>query len=107
MPIVRIDYDNNKLSDKEIVDLSNAIQPFIAEKTSIPEVMVYANYSHITLKIFPIEIFVEMSADKIPDRKKLVEEIRDFLTTWKKETDFQHLINLTLIPMDWDMEFDI
>ena len=107
MPIIRIDYDNDKVKDEEIVKLSEFLQPLVAEKTDIAEVMVYANYPHIKYKIFPIEVFIEMPANKIEDRQKLVKSIRSEIESWKEKSGFSHLINLTLIPMDWDMEFDI
>ena len=45
-----------------------------------------------------------MSAHKIKDEEKLVQEIKTQLLIWKKKPGFKHLINLTLIPMNWKIE---
>lgn len=107
MPIIRIDYDNSKLKEKEVLDLSNAAQKIISEITGIEDVFAYANSSHIKVKIAPIEIFVEMSAPKIKDLDKLTEDIKSKIIEWKKETNFAHPINLTIIPMSWKIETGI
>ena len=107
MPIIRIDYDNSKLKEKEVLDLSNAVQKIVSEVTGIEDVFVYANSSQIKVKIAPIEIFVEMSAPKIKDLDKLTEDIKTRVTEWKKEANFGYPINLTIIPMSWKIEIGI
>ncbi|HLC53660.1 MAG TPA: hypothetical protein VJK03_03890 [Candidatus Nanoarchaeia archaeon] len=107
MPVIRIDYDDEKLDRDEILTLSEAIQKIVSETTKIDDVFVYANSSQIKVKIAPIEIFVQMSAHKIKDADKLVNEIKSKLSDWKKKNSFRHLINLTFIPMDWKIEIDI
>ncbi|MEK6830732.1 MAG: hypothetical protein AABX77_01770 [Nanoarchaeota archaeon] len=107
MPIIRIDYDDEKLEKKEILDLSKAIQIIVSEATKIDDVFVYANSSQIKIKIAPIEIFIQMSNSKIKDADKLLKDIKYKLSDWKKKNSFNHLINLTLIPMDWKIEIGI
>ncbi|MCX6825147.1 MAG: hypothetical protein NTY80_02880 [candidate division SR1 bacterium] len=107
MPIINIEYDNEKLQDNEILTLSNVIQKIVSETTKIEDVFVYANTAHIKVKIAPIEIFVQMSDHKISDEDKLIGEIKAKLIERKKETSFPHLINLTLIPMHWKIEIGI
>jgi hypothetical protein len=104
MPLIRLDYDNEKLEKKEIIELSNAIQKIVSEITQIEDVFVYANSSEIKVKIAPIEIFIEMSAYKIKNSDDLISEIKSKLKDWKKENNFSHLINLTIIPMEWKIE---
>ena len=107
MPVIRIDYDKEKLKDEDVLVLSNAVQKIVSEATKIEDVFVYANSPHIKVKIAPVEIFVQMSAHKITDEDTLVSEIKSKLSVWKKESNFQHLINLTLIPMKWKIEIGI
>jgi len=107
MPIIKIDYDNSKLREKEIFDLSNAIQKIVSEVTGIEDVFVYGNSSQVKVKIAPIEIFVEISAHKINDLDKLTGDIKNRIIEWKKETNFAHPINLTIIPMSWKIEIGI
>lgn len=87
--------------------MSKAVQKIVSETTDIEDVFVYANSSKITYKIAPIEIWVRMSAWKIKNLDELTESVKTKLSLWKKETSFNHPINLTLIPMNWKVEIDI
>ena len=107
MPIIRIDFDNDKVSEGEITVLSDAVQKIVSEATGIEDVFVYGNSPQIKLKIAPIEIFVEVSAHKVTDADTLIADIKSRLSDWKKESGFQHSINLTLIPMQWKIEIGI
>jgi MEKHLA domain len=107
MPIIRIDFDNEKVSEQEMRTLSVAAQKIVSEITQIEDVFVYANSSRIKLKITPIEVFVEMSAHKIADPDKLIADIKAALAKWKQDSGFSQLINLTLIPMNWKIEIGI
>lgn len=107
MPLINIQYDDSKINDSQIKVLSEGIQKVVAEVTGIEDVFVYGNSSKIKVKIAPIEIFIQMSAEKIVDRDKLFSDIKSKLVDWKSESKFLHLINLTLIPMDWKIEIGI
>ena len=107
MPIIRIDFDDKSVSESEITQLAQTAQKIVSEVTGIEDVFVYANSSRITYKIAPIEIFIEMSAHKIKDQDKLIDEIKVGLANWKKAENFNHPVNLTLIPMQWKIEIAI
>ena len=107
MPMIKIEYDDTKVSDKEIASLSESIQKIVSSVTQIEDVFVYANSARIKVKIAPIEVFVQMTASKIKDKDGLIGEIKSKLSDWKKVSNFQHPINLTLIPMDWNVEIGI
>lgn len=107
MPTIRIDFDNEKLSKDDILELSNATQKIVSEITGIEDTFVYANSSQIKIKVAPIEIYVQLSAHKIKDQDELFESIKKRLSVWKKNKAFPHTINLTLMPMNWKFEVDI
>ena len=107
MPLVRIEYDNDKVSNTDATILSETIQKIVSEATSIEDVFVYANNSQIKIKTAPLEIFIEMSAHKIANPDKLIAEIKLQLAKWKQNNNFPHPINLTLIPMQWKIEIGI
>jgi hypothetical protein len=107
MPMINIEFDDKKVSTKEILLLSNAIQKIVSEATGIKDVFVYANTSKIKVKIAPIEIWVRMSAHKIKNQDELFEELKNRLSKWKKKSGFKHPVNLTLIPMNWKFEVGI
>ncbi len=107
MPVIRLDFDNSKVDNNDIVILSNAIQKIVSEETNIEDVFVYANNADIKIKVAPIEIFIQMSDHKIKNEDELIKSIKTRLTEWKKENNYNHLINLTLIPMHWKIEIGI
>ena len=105
--MIKIEYDDAKVSDKEVASLSEAIQNIVSSVTQIEDVFVYANSARIKVKIAPIEVFVQMSAHKIVDVDKLTNKIKTHLSEWKSKNNFQYSINLTLIPMNWKIEIGI
>lgn len=107
MPVITIEYDDSKLEDSQVVELSEATQKIVSEVTDIKDVFVYANTARIKVQIAPIEIFVQMSDFKIKDLDELTGKIKTRLITWKEETQFKHPINLTVIPMHWKVEVGI
>lgn len=107
MPIIRIQYDNNKFKKDTLDTLVISIQKIVSEATKIKEVFVYVNSAEITYLADPIEIFVEMSAHKIENLDQLFKEVSDNLKSWKKENNFTIPMNLTIIPMNWKLEIGI
>ncbi|MDP3964916.1 MAG: hypothetical protein Q8Q20_04675 [bacterium] len=107
MPIVRIDYDNKLVKQDEVEKLARAVKAVVADSTGIPEVYVYADCHDVTIDIAPIEIFVEMSREKILDLDELFTATRNKLSKWKQKNNFEHPISLTIIPMNWKFEVGI
>jgi len=70
-------------------------------------VFVYANTAEIKLNIDPIEIFIEMSAKINDDFPNLMQDIKNDLKEWKLKHNFSTPINLTIIPMQWQIEIAI
>lgn len=104
MPIVRIDFNREVIDESQVKLLSEAVQKIVAEETKIEDVIVYANDSQIKVKAWPIEIFVQMSEQKIVDEDILFESLKSRIVDWKKVSGFSHPINLTFIPMKWRIE---
>lgn len=107
MPMINIKFDDQKVKDDKIVELSHAIIKIVQDVTEIPEVFVYADSPKIKIGVAPIEIFVEMSAAKVSDKDALFEKIKNKLSDWKKSENFEFSINVTLIPVNWKFEVDI
>ncbi len=107
MPIIRIDYDTAQVQKPDIEILSNEILNIVSKHTEIKEVFVYVNSHELVLKADPIEIFVEMSAHIMEKRPDLMADIKADVKAWKESSDFKTPINLTLIPMTWEMEIGI
>ncbi len=107
MPVINIEFDDSKLSDEEAHSLAVAAQEIVSEVTKIEDVFVYCNSARIKVRVAPIEVFVNMSAHKIPSVEGMLSEFKARFVTWKKEVQFKHPINLTLTPMPWKFETGI
>jgi len=107
MPIVRIDYDDKQVTDEQIKELCAALKKIVADTTKIKEVYVYANSPQIKLGIDPVEVFVQITKEKVGDKGKLFEELKNQISNWRKISNFDPSINFTLMPMDWQFEVDI
>lgn len=107
MPVINIEYDDKSISDPDVLRLSEGVRDIVSKLTGIDDVFVYANTARIKVRVAPIEVFVQMSAHKIKDLDSLVAEIKEEISKWKKENDFNYLINLSFIPMNWKIELGI
>jgi hypothetical protein len=107
MPVIHIEYDENNITEADARKLAEASHKLVSSITDIEDVPVYANSSQIRVAVSPIEIFVRLSAHKIDDPDKLTAELKSAFSEWSKKEQFNHPINLTLIPMDWKIEIGI
>ncbi len=105
--MINIKYDDKKVSDEKVTELSNSIIKIVSESTGIADVFVYADSPKIKIGVAPIEIFIQAGVSVINDKEKLLSEIKDKLSDWKKENNFETPINLTVMPMDWKFEVNI
>jgi hypothetical protein len=48
-----------------------------------------------------------MSASKVPNKETLFQQIKESLSAWKKNNNFETPITITLTPVDWCFEVDI
>ena len=107
MPVIKVEYDDEVVSESDARAVCEAVQRLVIDATGIKEVYVWGNTAKIKIDVEPIEIWVEMSAYKVDDAKVLSTDIRDRINSWKKEVNFPHPINLTLNPVDWQLELGI
>jgi hypothetical protein len=107
MPLIRIEYDDANVPDVAVEQLSKAVRDIVSRVTGIADVFVYANSAHIKIQIAPIEVFVQISEQKIDDLEGLFMQLKSQISEWKKEQSFPHPINFTLIPMHWKFDVDI
>ena len=105
--MVTIKFDDTKVQDDKILELSKAIQKIVSVATGIEDVFVYADSPKIKVNIAPIEIFIELSASITEHKIDLSTIIREEIVRYKKDNDFEYPINLTLIPMNWKFEVGI
>jgi len=62
---------------------------------------------YLCMETAPIEIFVQISEQKIENFDQLFDTMVGKVSAWKKERAFEFPINFTLIPMKWRFAIDI
>ena len=107
MPVIHIEFDDSKVIDEDAHQLCVAAQKIVSEVTKITDVFVYGNSARIKIGIAPIEIFVSISAHKVPSVEGMLAELKNRFSDWKQGVRFKHPINLTLTPMPWKFETGI
>jgi hypothetical protein len=72
-------------------------------------VYAWANASQIRIDIDPVDIFIELSASKVPngDASRLSKPIALKIKQWKLDHGFREPINLTVTPVHWQLEIGI
>lgn len=105
--MINIKFDDKVISDEKIAELSSALMQIVQEATGIPEVFAYADSPRIKINVAPVEVFIEMSISKVPDKNILFDTIKTKLLGWKKTSGFSCPITITLTPVDWKFEVGI
>ena len=100
MPVIHIEYDKSVLLESDVQLLCKGAHEVTVQVTGVADVPVYANSSHATYAIAPIEIFIRLSDHKITDKIALSNELKMAAIKWKADNNFSHNINMSLIPMD-------
>lgn len=106
--LIYIDYDKDVFSKDAIDDLTKIFQWIIENISKVENnVPTYARTYESCCDIYPIEIFVKITREYLDARENLTKKLQGWISDWKKSTSFEHNINLTIIPMDWELALDI
>ncbi len=93
--------------DKTIVDevssrnLAASIAPIIAQAIEDDDVFVYVEGPNIVQSADPIEIFIQLNAQKSPDPEAIIEKIAESIGAWKNSVGYPHLLNINVTPVPW------
>jgi hypothetical protein len=107
MPMIDIKFDDIIVSPQEMSALSEALCLIVSTETQIQDVFAYAVSANVSTRIAPIEVFVSMSAQKITNLEELSGVLGAQIKDWKISTGFKHPINLSVIPMQWNIQIGI
>ena len=106
--LIYIDYNKDLFSKDEIGKLTQTFQWIIENISKVENnVPTYARTYELSRGIYPIEIFVKVTRKHFDARVNFTENLQAWISDWKKTTDFKHKVNLTVIPMDWELALDI
>ncbi len=111
MPIVRIDYEKNKISQEEIRKVAEAIQGFAAEATGydLPEISVFASENQITVNAAPVEIYVYATFPGVSeqDMEAMLAKLKDLVVPFKEQNGITVPFNLSVAKMDWKFQLEV
>ncbi len=111
MPIVRIDYEKNKISKEEMQKVIIAIQEFAAKATgyNIPDISVFASENQITLNAAPVEIYVYATfSDKSESEMEfMLQKLKDLVIPFKEQNSINIPFNLSIVKMNWKFRLEV
>ena len=105
--MVTIRYDGGKVASEEAAALASIMRKLVTEAVKVKDVFVYADEALLAIGVDPIEVFVQVNAQKTSDPAALMDKITQTLTVWKQQNNFAHPINLNIIPVEWHAKFGI
>ena len=106
--LIYIDFNKELFPKEEIVRLTEIFQSIIENIAKVENsVPTYASTYNTSRNIYPVEIFVKVSRIHFNKRKNFTENLKNGIVEWKKQNNFEHKVNLTIIPMDWELALDI
>ena len=111
MPIIRIDYEKEKLSQEQIRTIVAKLQELAAQVTgySLSEISVFASENQITLNAAPIEIYIYANFPGVTQEKMelMLKELADLVVPFKKEQGIELPFNLSVVQMNWKFKLEI
>jgi hypothetical protein len=96
-----------EVTDEEATTLGNALQTVVAKAIEEKDVFIYADKTLIVVGADPIEVFVQVNAQKVSDPAALMTKISEDLAVWKTQNNFAHPINLNVMPVEWHAKFGV
>lgn len=110
MPTIQILFDDSVVKQSEVLELGSALREICLGAKNLQNVtfaFAYGENPKIKVGLAPLEVYVKITRPKIINEQKLAGELRDKLSAWKKQANFNHPINILLMPMDWLVEDSI
>ena len=104
MSTIQILFDDSQVTNEEAEKLGVALRDIALNAENSHDVsfaFAFAESPKIKIGLAPFEVYIKVTRWKIDDEKKLLTEITEKLTKWKAENDFNHPVNILLMPMDW------
>ena len=111
MPIVRIDYEKDRLSQEDAQKTAEAIQGFAAEVTGYEpkDISVFASANQITVNAAPVEIYIYATFPTTSelDMEQMLEKLSVLVMKFKRENSIVVPFNLSVAKMHWKFKLEV
>jgi phenylpyruvate tautomerase PptA (4-oxalocrotonate tautomerase family) len=111
MPIVRIDYEKEKLSKEQMRTIATKLQGLTAQAIGyeLTDISVFASENQITINAAPIEIYIYADFPDVTEEKmeSMLKEFADSVVLFKKEQGIEMPFNLSIVKMNWKFKLEI
>lgn len=111
MPIVRIDYEKERLSQDQMRIVASKIQELAAQVTGYEpkDISVFASENQITINAAPIEIYIYANFPNVTEEKMelILKELADLVVPFKKEQGIEVPFNLSIVKMNWKFQLEV
>ncbi len=103
MPTIQMLYDDSVVKEGEVKKLGVFLRELClnSKNLDVKFSFAYAENPSIKVSMFPIETYIKITRSKIVDEEEFLGEIESRLKEWKIKENFEHPINILLMPMDW------
>lgn len=89
------------LGPNPIEKLTDAVVRIVGEVIGSQDVFAYVEPYRTTVNADAVEIFVQLNEQKISDPEDVTSQVADQLSAWKTTNNFEHPLNLNVIPVEW------
>jgi|GEM_PF-3063531 len=111
MPIVRIDYEKEKLSQAQVRAIATKLQELAAKVTGYgpEEISVFATENQVTVNVSPIEIYIQATFPDTTEEKmeSMLKQLADLVTLFKRESGIELPFNLSIVKMNWKFRLEV
>lgn len=111
MPIVRIDYEKEKLSQEQMRTVATKLQGLVAQVTGYGpgDISVFASENQITVNAAPVEIYIYANFPDVTEEKmeSILKELADLVVPFKKEQGIEVPFNLSIVKMNWKFKLEV
>ncbi len=111
MPVISVEYDQKFFSEEKLSNMCAVIQQATAEAAdeTLEDSPLSARKYEFALNPAPMEVYIRISRDAIPenDAHKMLDLISKKVSEYKAAQGIADVVNIMLIPMQWELALEI
>lgn len=111
MPVVKVDYEKNQISESDIKKLVESLQEITEYVTGYEakENSIFASANQISANATPVEIYIQATfADATSeDLQSMLDRAGERIAGFKKENNIKVPINVSVVKMNWKFKIGI
>lgn len=111
MPVVKVEYEKDKVGEDDIQKLVNALQKITKEATGYDEEenSIFASANQVTANASPVEIYISATFEdsSSEDLENMVNKAAEEVIKFKKENNIDVPMNVSIVKMNWKFKIGV